>query len=132
MHWTRKFIGMPWSREYDCFAFFAEAQEYAYGIKGIADMPDVPSYNSRKNAFQFIENSVDVNRKWRPVEFPRDGDAVLFGGSDDRFHVGIWVNISGQNGVIHCQRSHGVVFTKHASLEAGGTKVEMYLRNITK
>jgi len=126
-HWSTKYLGKPWKEDYDCYAFFLEVQKKEFGLKEQLDFVP-PNYSNRKKAIEFVENSEDVKTHWKDICIPTEGDAVLFGASNHSFHIGIWVNIDGESGVIHCQIGHGVVFTSRRNIIERGVKIASYLR----
>ena len=129
LHWTKKYLGMAWSPDFDCFALFADIQDTVFGISGFKTIRGVPRFNSKRNVLKFIETSPFINQHWHETPHPQEGDAVLFGSVSERFHIGVWVTISGQNGVIHNQKGHGVIFTPQSAMVQSGVLTPTYLRS---
>ena len=128
-HWSEKYIGKEWKEDYDCYAFFKDVQKNEFGLSDQLDFQP-PCYKSRAEALSFVHNSEVIQTHWKVVDYPTEGDAILFGSYNNTFHIGVWVIISGSSGVLHNRRGHGVVFTPRTHIIASSIKIAEYLRSI--
>lgn len=122
-HWAEQYLDHRWESgangpdAWDCWTFFRHVQAVHFGR-------DVPAVGVR------AENIHEVTRafgshceraRWREIDVPGDGDAVLLAHSRYPSHVGVFLAIDG-GGVLHCQNGAGVLFRSVAKLAACGWK----------
>jgi len=123
MMWIREYLGHPWIHgEHDCWAFFRRVQREKFQ----RDVPaiDVDSFNTMACVRAFTEH--DERDNWIEIQIPADGDAVLMSQSRQPTHVGVWVN----DGVLHCVRGTGVVFSSLRALKGFPYNVTGYYRAV--
>lgn len=114
-HWAVEYIlkfrhklGGTGPIEYDCLNFFAHVQKEHF------------------SAIVDLEN-IDAERlKWRKVEQPTEGSAVLMAYNNAAVHVGTWISANGTHGVLHCARKIGVAFTQPEALSRLGFRNLQY------
>lgn len=113
------YIGMPWQagaqgpQVFDCMAFFRHIQARHFGIQVPAII--APDYDDGA-ALAGLFDRHEERARWRRVDAPRHGDAVLI---HRPMHIGTWLDIDG-GGVLHCVRGAGVVFTADSAWRLSG------------
>ncbi len=127
-HWSKKYLGRKWRKDYDCYAFFVEVQRVVFNVTYQLDFV-APGFKSRSKAVAFVNGSEDIKKYWDRVDTPEEGDAVLFGNAVNTFHIGVWAVIGGQSGVLHCSKGHGVIFTPRKHMVESFTQISSILRS---
>ena len=123
MNWIREYIGQPWIHgTHDCWAFFRRVQFEKFNR--IVPVIDVDAFNTMACVRAF--NTHEERQRWQEVAIPKDGDAVLMSQSTQPTHVGVWVN----DGVLHCVRNTGVVFSSLRALKSFPYNVTGYYRAV--
>jgi len=123
MMWIREYIGLPWVHgEHDCWAFFRRVQRERF----MREVPaiDVDAFNTMACVRAFTQHNERIN--WQQVDTPADGDAVLMSQSKHPTHVGVWVG----DGILHCVRNTGVVFSNLRALKSFPYNVVGYYRAV--
>ncbi len=132
MHWAAQYIlhdpPIAWRKDgegpqdYNCWSFFRMIQKKHFSREVPIVRVDADDDAKVKVAFADRE----MYRGWRPVDIPREGDAVLFHGGLEENHIGVWLDAD-MGGVLHCMRKSGVVFTrKEAVRRMGWGRVVFY------
>ena len=123
-HWGAACVGQPYAPpEQDCWGFFRRVQAEHFGLllpEISIDAGDVPAI-----ARAFRDQPERVH--WQEVARPVEGDAVLMGRCRVPVHVGTWIDADG-GGVLHCERSLGVIFSTPAALRRVGWSLIRYYR----
>ena len=108
-HWAEKYVGRPWTEEFDCAALVVTVQREQFG----RDV-EFPGYFDwrRTSPDKVVDLSRDVVY---PVEGePADGDAVLMKITGARrdlgSHIGVVAIVQGSVWVLHNLRGVGVLF----------------------
>jgi len=129
-HWCVKYLGKEWRQDYDCYDFFKDVQKNIFNREKQLDFI-APGYENRLKALEFVETSRDVKNYWRSVIVPCEGDAVLFGNVHNSFHIGVWILLCSESGVLHNQEGHGVVFTPRSNIIQSSISIHSYLRCVS-
>ena len=124
-HWATAYIGEPYvPQANDCWAFCRRVWAERFGL-------EVPAVALEVNNLRSITRAISRHPErllWAPVEYPREGDAVLMAHNRYPCHVGLWVDADG-GGVLHCVERSGVVFSNPQALErAGWARLQFYRR----
>ncbi len=117
-HWAEAYIGKPWVKgtsgpdSYDCWGLVQSiyASRYAITLPRV----DLETYSPREVATVLACHS--ERARWRHVESPQEGDAVLMSHARDPSHVGLWIDVSPLGGVLHSVRGAGVLFSTRDAL----------------
>lgn len=120
-HWAEQYLGQQWENgaqgphKWDCWSFFRHVQGEHFDRQ--VPIIETDAANLLAVTRQFGEHS--ERQKW--VEAPDwfEGDAILMAHARYASHVGIWLEVDG-GGVLHCQRSSGVIFTRPSALALAG------------
>jgi len=122
-HWTEKWIGLPWSRDWDCAGLVRDVQQDRFGRS-----LELPVGLDWKKMNQ--KDVIDISRSYAvPISNPEEGDGVLMKIQGRRHdlgsHIGIYCNVDGNGWILHNVERIGVLFTplgqlKTLCLEATG------------
>ena len=113
-HWANQYIGIKWNIKgsepeegFNCWTFFQYIQRKYYN-KLCTDIP-----MEKYDIHTIIKNfkSHKEAEKWREVDEPEDGCAVLMSTNTTAFHVGTWIQDDNTEGVLHCTQDNGVMFS---------------------
>ena len=133
LHWAYDYLGKPWvlgatgPDAYDCWGLVRAVLTDRFGIDAPAVvMPDVEGLAVVREAMAQFQHHPELAR-WREVEAPQEGDAVLLSAALDPWHVGLWLSVDG-GGVLHCVDGAGVIFTAPLALQAAGWRRLSYWR----
>ncbi|GAB4387210.1 NlpC/P60 family protein [Albidovulum sp.] len=124
MHWAEKLIGRPWAAggqgpdAFDCWGLARWCWRARFGIEVPEIAVDAADLRGVLAAFRRHPE----RRRWRAVEAPAEGDAVLMRQSRHPVHVGLWLAVDG-GGVLHVVRGAGVVFQRPPELLAHGWRI---------
>jgi len=99
---------LKWEIDNDCFHFFCKVQSEVFNINH--SKLHLPEDLAQVKDWKACEDNAEVRENWYPVDEYQDGDACLFNATD-LCHIGIVVNIKGNYGVLHSDKSHGGIFT---------------------
>lgn len=125
-----QYIGHPYApraygpEAYDCMGLFTTVQKRHFGI----DLPEIfaADYNDEQAIVEAFNH--DEFGRWRKVEHPRNGDAVMI---RRPMHIGVWLDISG-GGVLHSTQGAGVIFTPARNWKFSGFGRREYWRHESK
>lgn len=78
--------------------------------------------------FNYFLGHQELYSNWDRVEEPQEGDAVIFGCDQSRFHIGVMAMIDGKLGVLHNDEKNGVIFTKSMAMKLSGVNIYGYYR----
>lgn len=109
------YLGLPWVfGERDCWCFFRELSAKYYGR-------DVPEVDVDLHNLRDIMAKIDHEKKarWKQIEKPVDGCAVLMARRQMPVHIGMWLENDGGK-VLHCAQGMGVVFQDLQALRFDG------------
>jgi len=128
----RELIGLPWVAgaygpdAYDCWGLFVTVQREHFG----RHLPrvDVDATNLRSVVRAFNRHPELEN--WVPVPQPELGDGVLISRKRLANHVGVWVEIDGQPGLLHSAQAHGVVFQAEGTFDQNSNRIVGYFRHV--
>lgn len=127
-HWAGHYIGTPWRYgsqgpdAYDCWNFIREIQLTRFGV----DVP-VIEYTDQRDVSHQLQHNTELDR-WAQVESPIEGDIVMMARAKIPAHVGVWIKANGDEGVLHCVKGSGVVFTRRSGLRTSGWGQLKYYR----
>ncbi|WP_039758437.1 NlpC/P60 family protein [Bartonella queenslandensis] len=131
LHWALPYIGLPWQAgakgpdSFDCWGLLIWVQKHHFA----RDLPDIPVFDDDVKKIALTFRNHPERKRWRRVNRPKQGDAVLMRQSRHPIHVGLWVSISPtEQGVLHCIKGSGVVFQNTASLKLSGWQIEGFYR----
>lgn len=119
-HWVNKYIGLKWSKEYNCFDHFCQVQKEVFH-RDIKKIPDLPDIKHRKEAISYCKGSSDLFMDI-PYNTRSEGDAVVFGTEGFTFHIGTYIESFGVCGVLHCDKFMGVMVLSMQSIRNRGTE----------
>lgn len=125
-HWATMYLGEPWvAHDNDCWSFFCRVQKEKFG-RNVPVINADPS-NISECVRTFSKHSENAN--WQETQLPLEGDGVLM--SLNRFptHVGLWVEVDGIGGVLHCVQHSGVIFSRAANLLLLGFNITGFYRH---
>jgi predicted phage tail protein len=123
-------IGKPWGDlasgpdAFDCGGLFGFAQDKLFGraIPWSGDF--VKDATSIREVMEAIRKT-NLQRRWVLTEKPRHGDAVLMASHAVISHIGTWIDAGpGLCGVLHSERTGGVMLQSLAEIEADWSRVE--------
>jgi hypothetical protein len=129
VHELTGLIGLPWvvgaagPDAFDCWGLFVTVQRQCFGC----DLPQNPVDATNLRAVLDAFNGHPERQRWKSVDQPAAGDAVLMRQSRYPVHIGVWLDIDG-GGVLHSVRHAGVVFQTLAALDAHGWRIEGFYR----
>lgn len=127
-HWAVPYIGRPWVAAaagpdaFNCWSFFRWVQRARFG----RDLPEIPNPEALLSQARLFRDHPE-RRRWRPVDAPAEGDAVLMGSARHPVHVGVWVAADGGK-VLHCMMGAGVVAQDPPALADHGFAIKGYFR----
>lgn len=127
----RDLIGLPWVAgafgpdAYDCWGLFVAVQRDHFGRQ--LPMVDVDPNHLRSVIRAF--NRHPERESWVPVAHPEPGDGVLIRRQRMATHVGVWVEIDGEQGLLHSAQAHGVVFQAKGTFDLKSEKIVGYFRH---
>ena len=126
MHWASQYIGLPWDAQgegpdfFHCWGVVRFIQREHFG----RDLPEIPNPEETL-AMARVFRDHPLRRRWDRVTQAADGDFVLMRQARYPVHVGVWLEIEGeQAGVLHCSSELGVVFQRPDALAVNGWKIE--------
>jgi len=123
-----QYIGIPYGKGgntldfFDCWGFVRYIQKNHYNL----DLPiiNVDSSNMLKVMRNFKNNEELGN--WEEINKPNEGSAVLLSQASNPSHVGVWTN----NGLLHCVKGMGVIFSSMRNLQSTGWSHIRYYEHI--
>jgi len=127
-HWMYQYFHKRWTPEYDCWAHFVEVQREEFGIHSFDNLMGIPKVLDYVGALNYVKNNAVFKRHWQPVEKPKNGDAIVFGGGRLKFHIGTYLDCD-TGGVLHCCESQGVTFTRWRAFVQMESDEEFILRH---
>ncbi len=105
MHWSDKYVGMPYIPEIgDCAALAARVSEEVFGVR--PGLPVVHAQTLRDQANQIIEHRDELADR---IQDPVDGCPALFIGRGRLCHIGVMCWIAHEWWVLHADQSAGSV-----------------------
>lgn len=125
-HWATAYVGTPWiAGEAECWHFAARVWAERFGI----DVTEaLAAAGDERRARRLIAGHPE-RRRWRPVETPGEGDAVLMTQGSRPLHhpnhIGIFVDPAH---VLHAIRGPGAIFTPVSRLGDLGYRVSGWYR----
>ena len=126
MHFATKYIGLPYRAGFfNCWDFVRKVYRDEFGI----NLPEFPVDVDNLRALIKTVKAKSESQLWQQVKTPKEGTIVLLRQSRHPIHVGIWLEIDG-GGVLHNERTMGVVFQNTHSLNASGWQVAGYYQFI--
>lgn len=126
-HWTEKYVGRKWSKDYDCLALARQVGEEQFG--DLLFMPENVRWRDMTP-----QAAMDLATEYAVPVHPHccDGDAVLMKVVGNRrslgSHVGIFVRYRNKPWVLHNMEKIGVVFQSEKSLARVQLEVVGYYR----
>ncbi len=128
-HWAEELIGRPWlaggrgPRAFDCWGLVRWCLRRRFAV----EVPEIPVDPEDLRAVCETFRAHPERRRWRSVDRPAEGDAVLMRQSRHPVHVGLWLEVDG-GGVLHAVRDAGVVFQRPQELATHGWRIEGFYR----
>ncbi len=125
MHWAAQYIGTPYSEtgegpeSFYCWSFFRHIEKQHFS----RELPSIPNEDHLLAVAKSFRDRGE-RKDWVLTDDPKDGDGVLMRQARYPTHCGVWLDIDGCAGVLHCVRGNGVVFQRMDDLTATGWKVE--------
>lgn len=127
-HWATGYVGIPWAYGaqgpdcYDCWNFVREVQIKHFGI----DVP-VILYADQRDVSNQLQHNPELDN-WVHVNAPAEGDIVMMARAKIPAHVGVWIAANETQGVLHCLKGIGVVFTRQNMIQSSGWGQLKYYR----
>lgn len=92
-HWAVKYIGIPWSKHFNCWEFFRTVQREQFG----RDLPAIPLKDYRLSHKSKVIATHAERANWVEVSQAdlSDGDGIIFFESCNDSHVGVWIEADG-------------------------------------
>lgn len=118
-HWAVEYIGKEWVSgksgpdTFDCWGLVRYVQKNHFQRivpEIIIDADNV------KDVVKTFATHEELNN-WREVDHPKDGDCILMSQNTRPNHVGVWIQVDRDGGVLHACKGIGVVFTPIRYLE---------------
>lgn len=122
MHWATQYIGLPWHRVgnnstcFNCWSF-TKLIQHNYFQRSLPDI-DVDALSNIAIAKVCIEQIKSGN--WLEVDNPAEGSCALLCRNKIPIHVGTWLNVGNEGGLLHCMPRMGVMFQHLHSLKVSG------------
>lgn len=123
-------IGKPWAElasgpdAFDCGGLFGFTQKQLFGRSIPWSGDFVADATSVREVIDAIRKT-NLQRTWVKTSAPKHGDAVLMASHAVISHIGVWIEAGpGMNGVLHCERTGGVMLQGLAELEADWNRIE--------
>lgn len=124
MHWADAYIGAPFESgasgpaAYDCWGLLRAVLREHFGRV----LPAL-GHDARSLRSCVLTAAEEVaSPRWRAVELPAEGDAVLMARARHPSHVGVWLDADGGR-VLHCLEGAGVVCVPPRRLALDGWQV---------
>ncbi len=135
MHWIANYIGNPWKfggdnlgDGLDCWGLFRQVQKDQFDLT--LDTIDIGEYRVA-GVLRNFDNNPEVSN-WKKVDKPKNGDAVLMRTGKYPSHVGVWVQVDDEKGVLHSAETYGVIFSTTDKLPTMGWNIEGFYRHRSK
>lgn len=125
-HWTDKYIGLPYSNDYNCFDHFVHVQKEKFKLNVLNGILNLPRFEEKEKALEYIKTEKTLSG-WREVDDIKEGDAVLFGAKGISFHIGTYIESNKVKGILHNKTKHGVVLTTLQALR-NNVQVPIFMR----
>ena len=77
-------------------------------------------------------NSNDELNNWTKVEDRKNGDAILLKVAKYPNHIGIWLDSTGVQGILHTVENTGVIFNSKKSVYNNGWQIVSFYRHNSK
>jgi len=124
MHWTERYIGLPWEPggrgpAYDCLGLFLRLMRDRRGLV----LPD-PACDLRGAAAD--AGVTDARRGWKPVQHALAGDAALFQVGANGLHIGYVVD---PLHMLHIEGPEGAVIER-LNAPARARRLEGFYRHV--
>lgn len=111
-HWAIKYIGLPYSDEYNCWWMCRKVFREQWNIL-------LPTIAESGNAHIIRETSRDISMRSVPVgTAPQEGDLIIMR-SQIKLHAGVVVYANGHIGVLHSTSQTGVIWQTWAEAIEG-------------
>ena len=124
MHFATKYIGQPYKAGFfDFLGLVRKVDADEYGVNLPAFPVDV---DNLRQLIKIVKEKSNSNL-WQEEKVPKEGAVVLLRQSRHPVHVGIWLNVDG-GGVLHNERTTGVVFQNLHSLRLNGWQIAGYYK----
>lgn len=114
-----RLIGLPYRDgaegpdAFYCFGLVRYVKHTFYGLEVPAMLVDA---NSPLQVARALRRAAFDDSLVVPTDTPKDGDGVILGQCPVFEHVGLFIDAPGARGVIHAQRSTGVIFQRASNL----------------
>ena len=127
MHWSEKYIGIPYIRGVaDCARLVCDVREREFDGY-VPNETDVERANSRLGRSAQIQDGVEIYGE--RTDKPEEGDVVLVNVLGRASHVGVFCIVNGENSILHAMENAGmVVLHKIRDLEKYRMSVEGYYK----
>jgi len=127
-HWSDKYIGLPWTKEQDCFFLVKEVQEKEFGRDILVDIPYFQMCkNPALSIAKLLTNEQFVKElktaHWYVADKASDGDILFLSQRAFPHHVGIAAFIDQRMEVLHSLDGIGVLRSTMLSLRANAWKI---------
>ena len=114
-HWAEKWIGMPWTREWDCACLVRDVLKKDFDIE--LNLPAGLDWKKMSQAeVKIISEDFAI-----PSIYPKEGDGVLMKIMGRRrdlgSHIGVYSVVDSVPWVLHNVESIGVLFTPISQLK---------------
>ena len=110
--------------------FNEKTLEYSYPVNFIRKRGRttiIQEEETEKTNCQDMKLIEALNKAFKEVEKPQDGDVVLMRQSKNPVHAGLWLDTDG-GGILHCVRGIGVIYQNVCSLNACGWYLDSFYR----
>ncbi|MCA1944964.1 MAG: hypothetical protein LDL30_06725 [Desulfovibrio sp.] len=109
VHWSRQYLGRPWTTEQDCLWWFRFWSREHFG----RDVPDTLVDHSRlvQSAARIMDDrpGVAAHFGYHPTDTPQEGDAVFLSQRRTPHHIGMWVLPGGEPHILQAVEQAGVI-----------------------
>lgn len=125
MHWSDKYIGLPWTNEHCCAYYFALIQQEVFGRA--IDGERVSSFTSGLSAARvmgaiFADQRCAGEFGFVKTSEPKDGDAVFLSQRKFPHHIGTVAFIGKKRFVVHALEGTGMIRSSRIDLNHNGWK----------
>lgn len=128
MHWSDKYVGLPYKPDFDCAELARLVQREVFGreisLPSNRDYAEKHGWSRRRAMTQQIHREKDVYAV--RTETPQDGDGVLLIARGSDSHIGVYCFL-GEAYVLHASENcRQVIRTRVRCLHEQGLKLEGY------
>lgn len=131
-HWASRYVGIPYQPGvFDCAALLERVQAEVFGRQVVVNARTYQDMQGKYAQLRDMQAQIERERaRWRRVEQPEEGDAVLIAlGKRPAHHVGVFCLVNDAPHVLHAASNAGaVVLQRLRDLAVRNLNVEGFYR----